>query len=337
MTKLSIALGKYPHTAPLRDGSISVSAPKLSDSPLAKPDMFELDFVEIDGSITQAFRRMVRDLEFDVSEMAITTYLAALDLGRPFTAIPVFPVRGFPHRSLAVNANAGISHPKDLEGKRVGVRAYTVTTGVWARAVLSDQYGVDLDKITWVTSDEEHVREFVPPDNVEARPGADLGALVSSGELVAGIGVTRPDSPNVELLVDDIPAKEREWAGRGIYPISHTIVIKNEIIDHWRGFAAGLYKAFVEAKRPFSTRLAAGGELSDEDNALANQRDLVGSDPVPYGIEANRDCLEAIVSFARSQHILSEDLEVEDMFVPGFAAFLTAAPGARGGPPLPAR
>jgi 4,5-dihydroxyphthalate decarboxylase len=335
MTTLSVALGNYPHTAPLRDGSVSVSAPKLSDSPLVKPDMFELDFVEIDGSIIQAFRRMVRGLEFDVSEMAITTYLSALDRGKPLTAIPVFPVRGFPHGALAVNGNAGIATPKDLEGKRVGVRAYTVTTGVWARAVLADQYGVDLDKITWVIADEEHVQEVVLPDNVESLPGADLGAMVSSGELAAGIGVTRPDTANVRPLIDDIPAKEREWADKGIYPINHTIVIKNEIIDNYRGFAAGLYKAFVEAKRPFSARLAAGGELSDDDKVLANRRELVGPDPVPYGIEANRDTLEAIVAFARNQHILSTDLDVEEMFVPGFAQFLTAAPGTRGGAPLP--
>src|SRR6185312_6753446 len=168
MATLSIALGKYPHTAALRDGSV-------------KPDGIELDFVEIDGPIIGAFRRMVRNLEFDISEMAITTYLSAKEYLKPFTAIPVFPVREFPHRAIVVNSAAGINSPKDLEGKRVGVRAYTVTTGVWARGVLSDVYGVDLDKVAWVIADEEHVQEAVVPGNVESIPGADLGAMVASG------------------------------------------------------------------------------------------------------------------------------------------------------------
>jgi 4,5-dihydroxyphthalate decarboxylase len=304
MTKLSVALGTYPHTQALKDGSVT-------------PKGFELEFVEIDGPIIGAFRRMVRQLEFDVSEMAITTYLSAKAYGKPFTAIPIFPVREFPHRALAVNTEAGITDPKDLEGKRVGVRAYTVTTGVWARGVLSDQYGVDLDKVTWVIADEEHVQEFVLPGNVESIPGADLGAMVSSGELVAGIGVTRPDTANVAPLIADRAAKEKEWVAKGIYPINHTVVIRDSVLAENPDAASALYAALVAAKEPFLARLAAGGELPEEDKALAARRELVGPDPVPYGIEANRATLEAIVGFARAQHILSKDLAVEEMFVPG--------------------
>jgi 4,5-dihydroxyphthalate decarboxylase len=304
MTKLSVALGTYPHTAALKDGSVA-------------PEGFELDFVDIGGPIIAAFRRMVRQLEFDVSEMAITTYLSAKEYNKPFTAIPIFPVREFPHRALAVNTSAGITDPKDLEGKRVGVRAYTVTTGVWARGVLADQYGVDLDKVTWVIADEEHVQECVLPSNVESIPGADLGAMVSSGELVAGIGVTRPDTENVAPLISDRPAKEAEWVAKGIYPINHTVVIRDSVLAEHPEAASALYAAFVAAKAPFLERLAAGGELSDEDKPLGARRELVGADPVPYGIEANRTTLEAIIRFARAQHILSADLPVEAMFVPG--------------------
>lgn len=304
MTKLSVALGTYPHTAALKDGSVA-------------PAGFELDFVDLGGPIIAAFRRMVRQLEFDVSEMAITTYLSAKEYKKAFTAIPIFPVREFPHRALAVNTAAGITDPKQLEGKRVGVRAYTVTTGVWARGVLQDQYGVDLDKVTWVIADEEHVQECVLPGNVESIPGADLGAMVSAGELVAGIGVTRPDTENVAPLISDRPAKEAAWVAKGIYPINHTVVIRDSVLAEHPQVANELYKAFVAAKAPFMERISSGAELADEDKALAGRRELVGADPLPYGIEANRTTLEAIIGFARAQHILSADLPVEAMFAPG--------------------
>jgi 4,5-dihydroxyphthalate decarboxylase len=303
MTTLSVALGSYPHIAALRDGSVA-------------PAGFDLDFVEIDGPITSAFRRMVRKNEFDISEMAITTYLSAKEYGKPFTALAVFPVREFPHRALAVNTAAGIASPKDLEGRRVGVRAYTVTTGVWARGVLADQYGVDLDKITWVIADEEHVQECVLPGNVESIPGADLGAMVASGELVAGIGVTRPDTENVAPLIADRTEKEKEWAERGIFPINHTVVVRDEILAD-PAAARALYGAFVAAKQPFLDRLASGAELTDAESALAARRALLGPDPVPYGLEPNRTTLETIVGFARDQHILSAPAPLGELFIGG--------------------
>src|SRR5438270_9630671 len=131
-----------------------------------KPKSFEFDFIEVDPLI-DAFRRMVRGLEFDVCEMAITTYICAKANGKRMTAIPVFIVRAFHHGAILVNTKSGIARLKDLEGKRVGVnRGYTVTTGVWARSILQDEYGVDLSKITWVLSGDEHVAEYKPPKNV---------------------------------------------------------------------------------------------------------------------------------------------------------------------------
>ncbi len=272
MTTLSIALGNYPHTAALRDGSVS-------------PEGIDLEFVEIEGPIIGAFRRMVRGLEFDICEMAITTYLSAKEYLKPFTAIPVFPVRAFPHSALVVNKAAGITDPKELEGKRVGVRAYTVTTGVWARGVLADVYGVDLDKVTWVIADEEHVAECVLPPNVESIPGADLGAIVVSGELVAGIGVTRGPAEEIEPLIKNRAAVEEAWVKeKGIYPINHTVVVKDSVLDELPATAPALYRAFVEAKAPFLAKIAGGGELSEEEKALADRRPLVGDDPSPTAL-----------------------------------------------------
>ncbi len=141
------------HTEALKDGSV-------------RPYPFEIEYIDVPVLI-QAFRRMVRDVEFDVCELAFTTYMCAKAHGKPFTAIPIFPARVFHHGAILYNTKSGIQTPKDLEGRIVGVsRGYTVTTGVWARSILQHEYGVDLKKITWLLSGDEHVQEFRPPNNV---------------------------------------------------------------------------------------------------------------------------------------------------------------------------
>ncbi|HUY07617.1 MAG TPA: hypothetical protein VMU99_10190 [Acidimicrobiales bacterium] len=305
MTKLSIALGSYGHVAPLRDGTVA-------------PDGFELEFAVLDGPIIGAFRKMVRNQEFDICELAITTYLSAKEYHKEFTAIPVFPARAFPHRAIVVNRDSGVDGPKDLEGKSVGVRAYTVTTGVWARAILADTYGVDLDRVTWVICDEEHVKECALPDNVEYRPGADLSAMLEAGELAGGIGIYHGSSPSIEPLIKDRAGVERSLVERtGIYPINHTLVIKDSLIERYPDLAPSLYQAFVLAKQPFLERIEGATELSDEERELAARCAFVGPDPMPYGIAANRPTLEAIIRQAHAQKILSHPIGVEEMFVPG--------------------
>jgi 4,5-dihydroxyphthalate decarboxylase len=300
--RLKTAIGTYGHTAALKDGTV-------------KPEGAELEMVEV-SPIVNAFRRMVRQQEFDVSEMAITTYLAAREYHKPFTAIPVFPVRAFHHAPIAVNTRSGVREPKDLEGKRVGVRAYTVTTGVWARGILAAEYGVDLDKVTWVVFDEEHVQEFRPPPNVEhASPGATIGQLLASGELAAAIGAGQVDSPDVKPLIPDAPAAQSAWYRKtGIYPINHMVVIKDALLEQDGSLAGRVYDAFDQAKQMFLRRLDSGQALSGEDEALAKRRSLVGNDPVPYGIQPNRPALEAIIRFAQDQHILSKAVAPEEIF-----------------------
>src|SRR5213083_859027 len=143
-----------------------------------KPKTFDFEFIEVNPLI-DAFRRMVRGLEFDICEMAITTYICARAHGKRMTAVPIFLVRAFHHGAILVNTKAGIRTPKDLEGRKVGVnRGYTVTTGVWARSVLQDEHGVDLGKITWVLSGDEHVAEYRPPKNVvPIEPGKKMDEM----------------------------------------------------------------------------------------------------------------------------------------------------------------
>src|SRR5262249_34093474 len=160
MTVLKTAIATYPHTKSLKDGTGSVPGAQF-------------EHVEV-SPIIGAFRRMCRTLEFDVCEMAITTYLTAQPHDKPFTALPDFAMRQFQHSAISYHIKAGVQSPTDLEGKRVGVRAYTVATGVWAKGILATEYGVDLDKITWVVVDEEHVQEYRKPANAIERPGANL-------------------------------------------------------------------------------------------------------------------------------------------------------------------
>src|ERR671918_1932501 len=135
MTVLKTAIGTYPHTKGLKDGSVSVPG-------------VQFEHVEV-APIVGAFRRMCRTLEFDLCEMAITTYLTAKTHNKPFTALPVFVLRQFHHSPIVYNVKSGVASPKDLEGKKVGVRAYTVTTGVWARGILPTDNAVDFSRVTW--------------------------------------------------------------------------------------------------------------------------------------------------------------------------------------------
>lgn len=301
---LKTAIATYGHTAALKDGSV-------------KPRGLGFDYVEI-SPIINAFRRMVRQLEFDVSEMAITTYLAAKAYNKPFTAIPVFVVRAFHHGAVAYNVKSGVQSPKDLEGKRVGVRAYTVTTGVWARGILASEYGVDLDKINWVIFDEEHVKEFALPKNVEVAPeGSNMGDMLVAGDLAAGIGAGRLDSPDVKPLIPNAQDAQTEWYKKtGIYPINHTIVIKDSLLAEEPWVADELYAAFKASKEAFLGRLTAGRDLSDEDQAVDKMRRLVGEDPLPYGVAPNRKALDAIIQFAADQHILPRKYSADEVFVP---------------------
>jgi 4,5-dihydroxyphthalate decarboxylase len=289
----------------LKDGSV-------------KPRGFEFDFVEVDPLIA-AFRRMVRGAEFDICEMALTTYICARAFGKPMTAVPVFLIRAFHHGAILANTKSGIRTPKDLEGKRVGVnRGYTVTTGVWARGILQSEYGVDLSKITWVLSGDEHVAEYRLPANVvPIEPGKKMADMLASGELAAAIGV-ETDSPDVRPLIPDafetgVAALRR----RGLYPINHTVVIKNELIAAHPELAADVFDAFAAAKRAYLDRLV-GGEIEKptEVDALHQRVLQITGDPLPYGIAPNREVIEELIGHALTQGIITKPVTVEALFAP---------------------
>ena len=305
MRALTTAIGNYGLTKQFKEVG-------------AQGDRLTLEFVEVDP-ILAAVRRMARGVEFDICEMPITTYLCAKAVGKPFTAVPVFLTRNFHHWALFYNVKSGIRGPKDLEGRTVGVnRGYTVTTGLWARGILQTEHGVDLDKVHWAATDEEHVAEFQAPANVDYRfRGEQMADLLLSGRVDAAIGDIRGDAPEIRPLIAD--AREAGFAyyrKTGIYPVNHTVVVRDSVLEASPRVAAELFLALDASKDAYLDHLEAGENLSPADKVAIEMGHGVGGDPYPNGVEPNRKALEALVRFAFDQHITPVQFGVEELFAP---------------------
>lgn len=280
-----------------------------------KPRSFDFEFEEV-PVLAKAFRRMVRGLEFDIGEMALTTYICAREHGVKFTALPIFLVRGFHHGAIFKNTKAGISNPTELEGKKVGVnRGYTVTTGVWARGILQDEYGVDLSKITWVLSGDEHVADYHPPANVvPLQEGQTLEGMLESGELAGAVGTL--DHPTLDPVIPDaIGAGLAALKTRGLYPINHLVVARDDVLEANPDLAAEVFEVFAESKRLYLETLKAGRvkEPTAIDKLHARVMEVM-DDPLPYGVEPNRQVLEQLIGHALAQGIITKPAEVNSLF-----------------------
>ena len=313
---LRIAVAEHPHTSAVRNGSIPIEG-------------VDAEIITVEPQIG-AFRRMVRQVEFDVCEIAPTTYIIARAYGAPFKALPVFVVRRFHHAGLLIRPDAGIKTPKDLEGHKVGVRAYSVTTGVWTRGILIDEYGLDSSKVTWVVDDEEHVTQLKLPDIVIHSPmGRSLADMMADGELVAGFaaaaGIGRSGSPTGgwKTLENDYPdlfpnaaELESEWYARtGIYPMHGTIVVKDSVLAEHPWVAKSLYDAFSRAKSEWVERLHSGAATTATDKKYLALSKVVGRDPMPYGIEANIKTIEALEDTSFKQKLTPRRMSLEELFV----------------------
>ena len=319
--QLKIAIGTYGHTRALKWGDVRIEG-------------VDPAFVEV-VPIIGAFRRMVRDLEFDICEMAPTTYMIARALGAPYIALPIFLMRRFHHGGFVVRPDSGIKVPKDLEGKKVGVRAYSVTTGVWTRGIFVNEYGLDSAKVTWVVDDEEHVATLkLPPNVVHAPEGKSLQSMMKAGEIQAGFtgpaGVGRAGPPvsgwdkagaaaaaadTYPELIADVEKVEADWFRKsGIYPIHGLIVVKDEHIKRHPWLARSLMNAFVEAKKPYLEELKRGQGDSPEDKRYGNFLSLM-SDPLPYGSAANRASIEALVTYSLQQKLIPARPQLDQVFV----------------------
>ena len=303
MQPLTIALGNYGLTKPIKRAGVDFG-------PL------NLKFVEVE-QIVPMMRRMCRGLEFDICEMAFTTYVCARAAGLPFTAIPLFVTRNFHHWAIFYNEKSGIRTPKDLEGRKVGVnRGYTVTTGLWARGILQSEYGVDLDKVTWVPTDDEHVLGFTYPANVDTSyRGKPMKELLLSGVVDAALGEVGVEAPEIKPLIPDAQnAAFGYFHKTGIYPINHGVVVKNSVLKDDPGITDELTRAFEIAKAEYVKNLK-GNEMTSWDRAATVNATVVG-DPFPFGIEKNRKALEAITQFAFDQKVIPRKYSVEELFAP---------------------
>lgn len=294
MLTLKAALADYPHVAALKDGSIR------SD---------QVAFVwEAVNPITRAFRRMVRTGDFDLCEIALTTLAQAVAYGKELTGLPVVVMRGFHHAALVCPIGSPLRGPADLIGKRIGVRAWSQTTGVWLRGILLDQYGVDHRSITWVTEEDAHVQEYVDPPNVQRiQAGQSLPAMLLNGEIDAGIALAGLDASMTRTVIPDADEAAAAWhRGSGAYPVNHVVCVRTALPHAHPGLGAELMRLFREAK-------AAAREPSAE----TKYAPLVGSDPLPYGLEENRRGIELCLRYAAEQGLAPSVYTPEDLFLTG--------------------
>jgi 4,5-dihydroxyphthalate decarboxylase len=214
--RLRILLGDHPHTAALKSGAIT-------------SDLVELDFA-VYTPTNKGFKPMVRDAAFDVAEMAIVTYLMARSYDKPMVLLPSVMMARHQFGFAVTNPGAGIAGPKDLEGKRVGIRSFTTTTGAWLRGMLANDYGVNLDAIEWITFEEPHVAEYAD-STTKAPAGKAIMQMLVDGELDAVLG-EKSDDPRGAQLFPDVAAEEKAWLARhGVVPINHMVVVSKQLSD----------------------------------------------------------------------------------------------------------
>jgi 4,5-dihydroxyphthalate decarboxylase len=287
-TTLRIAIGDYPHTLPLKRGD--VVSPWLT-----------LDFVEV-KPMHKAFKPMVREHAFDASEMALTTFLQAKIHDKGLDLLPAAMLARFQHGTVLYNAERGKLTPADLPGKRIGVRSYSQTTGCWIRGILENDYGLDLSSVQWVTFEDGHVAEAKdPPGVIRAGAGQDMTQMLSDGELDAAIyGAAMPNDPRLQsVIADPDAAAERWYAKHGLVPVNHMVVVTRELAQSNPPAVAELFRLLQAGK-------AAAGLPG------AEQMDMA-----PFGKEANRPCLELLMSYAVQQRLIPHGIDIDALYAAG--------------------
>ena len=254
---------------------------------LKRTDKF--DFAQVKGSTATAFKRVVRELEFDVAELAIMTYVIAKAFGKPYRLLPFTVMARFQHPFLVYNASRGTLKPEALHGKRIGVRSYSVTTGAWIRGILAEDHGIDISKLKWITFEEAHVAEFRDPPNVERAPaGKEIKAMLLAGELDAAILGAIPTEPELKPVIPNPEAAGKRWGEKhGAIQLNHLVVVRSSMP---KLVSDEVYQLLVASKK------AAG-------------------DPpmLPHGVDANRRNLEVAIDCAYKQRLIPRRFTVEEL------------------------
>jgi len=283
-TTLRICLGNYPHTLPLKRGEIT-------------SDILDLDFVEVKAMHT-AFKPMIREHAFDASELALTSYLQAKAYDKGLTLLPAAMLSRFQHHTMLYNSARGVLTPGQLPGKRIGVRSYSQTTGVWIRGILQNDYGVDLSSVQWVTFEDGHVAEAKdPPGVIRAGADKDITKMLLDGELDAAIyGAAMPDDARLKSVIENPDDEAKKWyAKHGLVPVNHMVVVTDELKRSNPAAVAELYRMLEAGKK------AAGVPPG-------------GLDTAPFGKEQNRRCLELLISYAVQQQQIPHALTVDELW-----------------------
>ncbi|MGH6665164.1 MAG: hypothetical protein ACREB2_09730 [Pseudolabrys sp.] len=283
-TKLSTLLGNYPNTLALKNGEMT-------------SDLVEFDFADVKVPNT-AFKPLVREAKFDVAELAIVTFLQARTYGKPYSLIPATVLGRGQHHSIAYNPESGALKPDELNGKRVGARSYTVTTGAWVRGFLADDYGVDTEKVHWTTFEDPHLAEYKDPGFVVRAPeGKTLVQMLLDGELDAAIvGDSLPD-PRLKPLIPDADTVARNWArAHGGVPINHLIVVRDSIAKSRPDLVREIYRVLKESRQRVPP--PPGGPL----------------DPWRFGVDSCRRSLEIIIDYSFRQKLIPRKFSVDELF-----------------------
>jgi len=319
-THLTLACWDYDRTRALQDGTVQVEGVDLTYLPLR---------------VEEIFWRMLRYQEFDAAELSMGSYLMARDKGSPrFIAIPVFPSRAFRHSCIYINTDSGIKEPKDLIGKRVGVPEYQITMAIWARGTLQHEYGVPPEKMNWFTGGEEHpgredkIKHDLP-SNIDIRPiGPDqtLSAMLEQGKIDAMISAHMPSpfvrrSPKVQRLIPNFREVEKDYYRRTkIFPIMHTVALREEVYEKNPWVAQSLCKAFSEAKRICQESMyefsALKYMIAWSIAEMEEEKEIFGENLWPYGLEANRHVLGTLVQYAHEQGLIKRKLDLKELFAP---------------------
>jgi 4,5-dihydroxyphthalate decarboxylase len=257
----------------------------------------DFDFAEVKVP-NKAFTRVVRDLEFDVAELALVTFLLARAYGRPLSLLPAVVTARFQHPFLVRNAERGAFGPDELPGRRVGLRAWSVTTATWVRSILADDYGVALDRVNWVAFEEPHVADYRDPPQVErAPPGKDMYTMLCEGALDAAIFGGHPTDPRLVPVIADHAAAAQSWHQRtGAIQINHMLVVKDRLDEERPGVAQAIVDLFAQSKR------AAGLPAADAHDAN------------PVGREANRRNLEVAIDSFHRMGVVPRRFDVDQLY-----------------------
>jgi 4,5-dihydroxyphthalate decarboxylase len=280
-------LADYPVTRALKSGEL-------------RSDLVKFDFVGPKVA-NQGFKPMVRESAFDAGELAIVTFLQAKVYGKPLALMPAVVMGRFQHQCIVNNAARGELKPKDIEGRRVGIRSYTQTTGVWVRGILQHEYGVDLSRVTWVCNDDAHLAEYRDPPTVERLPSGakKVDEMLLDGELDAAIlGTDLSNEPRVRYLIPDHQKAARAWCEKyRAVPINHLFVVKQELADSRPDVISEIYRLLLASKQ-------------------AAPPHPTGIDFHPFGIEAVRPGLELAIQYAFEQQVIPRRFSVDELFDP---------------------